>query len=98
LISFKSERHGKHSAEVKRTHPLAESTMTALFDPPTYLRQRNDSGVEDFRLKSSGQINISKSNPNILDSLKLDDRRQLTLPKKGGCSVSCGYPFRRMWR
>jgi len=36
----------------------------------TYLQSWDVSGIEDFQLKSSRQIVISKSNPHIFGSLK----------------------------
>jgi hypothetical protein len=40
---------------------------------PTYLQSRQALGIEDFQLKSSCQIAISKSNPHIFGSLKKPD-------------------------
>jgi hypothetical protein len=42
---------------------------TYLRTSPAYLHPRHASGIEDFQKKSSGPVDISKSNPYILGSL-----------------------------
>ena len=68
-------------------HNQAKNTICeALFDgigrwtsavaiTPTTLQQRPPSGVEDFRQKSLGQVNIQKSNPIRIFSPMLNTKK-----------------------